>query len=66
MRHPDRLAIGGTIYRPHDSRVRDRNLNEFRRRLPPLIAFAIVVAVSLALWAAMIWGAIALCGAVNG
>ena len=34
--------------------------------LPISIAIWIILLLSLALWAAMIWGAIALCGAVNG
>lgn len=56
MRHADRLAIGGTIYRLQDyrlqdSRVRDRDLREFRRRLPPLIALTIVLVLSGGLWA---------------
>ena len=35
-------------------------------RLAPGAAVLIIAVLSLALWAAMIWGAIALCGAVNG
>jgi hypothetical protein len=34
--------------------------------LPPGIGLWIIVLLSLALWALLIWGAIALCGLVNG
>jgi hypothetical protein len=35
-------------------------------RLAPGAAVLIALVLSLAVWAALIWGAIALCGAVNG
>ncbi len=54
MRYLDRLSISVTIYRPQDSRVRDRDLTEFRIRLPRLIALVVVLVLCLALWAA-IW-----------
>ena len=57
MRHPDRLAYGRAIYRPQDSRVRDRDLSEFMPRWSPRSALAIALVLSLALWAA-IWAAV--------
>ncbi len=48
MRHPD------AIYRPEDSRVRDRDLSEFTYRLPPALVLASLLVLSLGLWAA-IW-----------